>query len=51
LVDYVQFTAPEARPLPLAFGALEALAVLAVGVPLTRLAVRSLRRLSPTPAR
>ena len=50
LLQYLTITPVGQRDALLVVGALEALAVLAVGVPLARLAADMLRRLTPTPA-
>jgi hypothetical protein len=50
LLQYLTITPIGQRNALLVVGALEALAVLAVGVPLVRLAADKLRRLTPTPA-
>ncbi|HWD45356.1 MAG TPA: hypothetical protein VHM23_16895 [Actinomycetota bacterium] len=50
LVDYALVAPGGQPPAPLAVGAAEALAVLAVGVPLARRAVNALRRLPQLPA-
>jgi hypothetical protein len=50
LLQYLTITPVGQRDALLVVGAAEALAVLAVGVPLARLAADMLRRLTPTPA-
>jgi hypothetical protein len=50
LLDYIGVTPGGQRSALLALGAMEALAVLAVGIPLARLAADMLRRLAPVPA-
>jgi hypothetical protein len=50
LLDYLAITPAGIRSALLVLGAVQALAVLAVGMPLGRLAADGLRRLGPVPA-